>query len=107
MSKQGFKTHQFLDETGAPEGGCTFGTGFTISWQRGPLGRGPERIEPNGAFVEDIIEAAKNRLEFYQESRFASPYNAVAIDHLRMALESLHRRTADREAREVEGTLQN
>ena len=104
MAAQGFKSFQF-SEDGVPEGGQTFGVGFAISWQRGPLGRGGERLEPNGAFVEDVIAAAKDRLEFYQESRFASPYNAVALEHLRMALESLNQRTLDREKRDVEGTL--
>ena len=106
MAKQGFKSFQFTDELGCPEGGQTFGTGFAISWQRGPLGRGEAREEPNGAFVEDVIAAAKDRLEFYQESRFANGYNAVAIEHLRMALDSLNQRTIDRESRKVEGTLE-
>lgn len=106
MARQGFKSYQFTNELGAPEGGQTFGTGFAIAWQRGPLGRDEKRQDPNGAFVEDVIAAAKDRLEFYQEGRFASPYNAVAIEHLRMALESLNQRTLDRENRKVEGTLQ-
>lgn len=105
MIAQGFTAHQFYELDGAtPDGGQTFGTGFTIAWQRGPLGRGEERQPPNGAFVEDIIEAAIDRLEFYQRSKFASHYNADAIRHLRAAVDCLQARTADRENRQVEGT---
>ena len=97
-------SHQFTDENGAPEGGHTFGRGFAIAWQRGPLGRGEERQEPNGAFVEDIILAAKDRLMHYQGSRFACDENAKAIEHLEKALNALWERTQKREQRGVEGT---
>ncbi len=97
------QTH-FRDETDAPEGGITQGRGFVISWQRGPLGRGADRIEPNGAFVEDVIRAAVGRLDEYQASRFNSSYNADALNHLHKALTALNARTADREKRAVEGT---
>ena len=101
----GINSHQFADATGAPEGGVTFGVGFTISWQRGPLGRGDDRKAPNGAFVEDIIEAAKDRLRFYQGSRCACAENEAAIDKLESALAILESRTARREQAGVEGTL--
>lgn len=97
-------SHQFLDSNGNPEGGQTFGRGFAIAWQRGPLGRGEERMEPNGAFVEDIIQAAVNRLEFYQNSKFKCEENKLAIFHLQTALTCLRSRTARREAAGVEGT---
>ncbi len=99
-----FFSHQFLDHDGNPEGGQTFGTGFSISWQRGPLGTGVDRVEPNGAFVETLIEAVIDRIEFYQRSKFASDYNALALAHLYQALESLNARTKSRESRGVEGT---
>ena len=97
-------SNHFSDGNGNPAGGTTYGTGFAIGWQNGPLGRGPDRIEPNGAFVEDVIAAAIDRIEFYQRSRFASDYNALALIHLTTALDTLQQRTADREARDVEGT---
>jgi hypothetical protein len=102
--RSGFKSHQFSDQNDNPAGGHTFGNGFAVAWQNGPLGRGEERKEPNGAFVEDIIAAAKDRLEFYQRSRFACDANAQAIAHLEQALEILESRTREREARAVEGT---
>lgn len=92
------------DENGNPAGGNTYGNGFAIGWQNGPLNRGADRLEPNGAFVEDIIAAAKDRLEYYQRSKFRSEFNQKAIEALGVALINLQSRTADREAREVEGT---
>jgi hypothetical protein len=96
--------NHFSDADGNPAGGTTFGHGFCIGWQNGPLGRGDERREPNGAFVEDVIAAAIDRLGFYQRSRFACDANAVAIAHLTAALGELQARTAEREKRAVEGT---
>lgn len=37
-------------------------------------------------------------------SKFASEYNAKALEHLEAALAALHQRTKDREAKAVEGT---
>ena len=102
--KQQFDNHNFTDASGNPAGGSTFGPGFAISWQNGPLAVDGERKEPNGAFVETIIAAAIARLKFYQESKFMSAYNEAAIEHLTDALDALEARTADREARGVEGT---
>ena len=92
------------DDDGNPAGGSTYATGVRIIWQNGPLGRGPDRKEPNGAFVEDVIRAAINRLEFYESSKFRCDENEKALQHLRAALAALEARTADREAMGVEGT---
>lgn len=94
----------FNDANGNPAGGTTFGTGFAIGWQNGPLGRGEDRLAQNGAFVEDIIAAALNRLCYYQGSKFICVENEVAIQHLQAALRSLDERTNNREKRAVEGT---
>jgi len=101
------KSEHWLDEKGNPAGGCTFGDGFAISWQNGPLGTGADRKEPNGAFVENIIKAAIDRIEFYQSGKFASEYNEETLRHLKRALVSQNSRTANREARGVEGTHAN
>lgn len=92
------------DSNGMPAGGTTYGRGFAIGWQNGPLGRGDDRKEPNGAFVEDIIAAAIDRLTYYQRSQFASDYNARALRGLEEALFALNERTVDRDSRGVEGT---
>lgn len=92
------------DANGNPAGGLVVGTGFFVYWQNGPLGRGAERKEPNGAFVETVIAAAAQRIDYYQTSRFACEENAKAVGHLRAALAILNERTARREAQQVEGT---
>ena len=102
--RAGIKSEHWLDENGKPAGGVAFGNGFAISWQNGPLGRGSERREPNGAFVEDVIAAALDRLNWYQQSEFNSPLNQEAIEHLIGALSVLDQRTREREQRQVEGT---
>lgn len=102
--ESGFAANHFFDKDCNPSGGCTYGVGFAISWQNGPLGRGDQRQEPNGAFVENIISAAINRLEFYQSTKFECGYNAEAIECLKRALAALNSRTAEREGRGVEGT---
>lgn len=93
-----------LDGLNRPAGGRTTGLGIDIRWQDGPLQVDGERREPNGAFVEGVIEAAIDRLEFYQQSEFACRENALAITSLQQALHWCWHRTADREARGVEGT---
>ena len=94
----------YLDNTGAPDGGEYESLGLAIRWQRGPL-KPPgetELMPPNGAFVETVIEAALRRLMFYQTTRFACQENEVAIEHLKETLTCLNERTARRAA---EGTL--
>jgi len=102
--RMGISSMHFDDANGNPAGGTTFGRGFAIGWQNGPLGRGEGRKEPNGAFVEDIIDAAADRIRYYQESRFRCQDNAEALHHLELAMEYLNNRTKDREERDVEGT---
>ena len=92
------------DDNGNPSGGMTTSTGLSITWQNGPLCVNGERLEPNGCFVETVLVAARGRLAHYQNSKFASRYNADAIDHIDKALAALASRTKDREARGVEGT---
>lgn len=97
------ETHM-RDAAGNPTGGTTSGVGISIRWQDGPLGRGADKREPNGAFTEGVIQAAIGRLEFYQASPFKCRENAIAITKLEEALHWLQARTAKREEREVEGT---
>lgn len=101
---QPIQSSHFEDENGNPAGGTTTGVGITISWQNGPLGRGEDREESNGAFVEGVITAALDRLEFYNAGKFRCRENSLAITHLEEALHWCNHRTAKREEREVEGT---
>lgn len=91
------------DDNGNPTGGTVVGKGLLIMWQDGPLGRGAERAEPNGAFVETVINACMMRLGFYQK-KFPCRENAKALSCLETALFHLNERTKNREARGVEGT---
>lgn len=102
--KQRVESQHFNDENGNPAGGHTTGVGIDIVWQNGPLGRGDDRIEPNGAFVEGVIQAAIDRLEYYQASQFNCEENGWALVAMDDALNALAERTASREARDVEGT---
>ena len=54
--------------------------------------------------METVILAAIDRLNYYQDTRSACDENAQALNALQAALNWLKARTADREAREVEGT---
>ena len=101
---QELDTAHDVDENGNPHGGHAYGTGIKIDWQRGPLGRDGDRVAANGAFVEGVIQAAIDRIEFYQGSKFHCVENAVALGHLKAASEVLQERTRERERREVEGT---
>lgn len=121
---QDFRAEHWAGREGNPEGGTTYGPGFAISWQNGPLGRhvpgcqssdggfrcwnnpvpGCTRKHENGAFVETIIAAARDRLEYYQSSKFKCGENAEAILHLNNALTALNSRTLSRNERGVEGT---
>lgn len=89
---------------GKPAGGTVKGLGLDIKWQNGPLGRGSERKKPNGCFVETVIAAALQRLEFYEASGFECSENQSAIHNLKSALGVLEYRTMQREAAGVEGT---
>lgn len=93
------------DGEGNPSGGATIGTGILIAWQSGPMvGPDGERLEQNGAFVEDVIAAALGRLEHYNSGKFRCRDNSIAITHLEDALLRLGHRNQDREDRGVEGT---
>jgi hypothetical protein len=99
-----FEAVNNLDDLGRPAGGYVVGTGLQIVWQNGPLGRGEEQIEPNGAFVSTVIAAVIQRLQHYQDSEFNCRENALAITKLEEALHWLQSRFDDREARGVQGT---
>ena len=108
-AKVGFNATNALDTEGNPTGGSVKGTGIWINWQDGPLGRGEERQLPNGAFVEDVIAAARQRIQFYQDAssgRFACEENALALEALNTALAALDCRTKRREDAGTEGTHQ-
>ena len=96
--------HNHNDADGNPAGGVVEGVGFRIDWQNGPLGRGADRKAATGAFAVDVLLAVKERFLYYQEGKFACAENDAILDHLVTAIDIENQRTADREARQVEGT---
>ena len=95
-----------LDDSGNPTGGYASGVGLFINWQDGPLGRGEESKEPNGAFIEDVLKICAERMRFYQASKFACEENVVVLEHIEAAILWLGERTKNREVRDVEGTYE-
>jgi hypothetical protein len=76
---------------------------ISIRWQNGIIGDGGQ----NGAFVEDVIEAARQRIMFFN-SRPGSRCreNSVAITKLEEALQWLDWRTRERLNQGVENTYE-
>jgi hypothetical protein len=91
MVLQGYHAEHWFDADGNPAGGVSTGRGFTISWQHGPLGKMGtiDYKEPNGAFVENVLQAVIERIEFYQASRFPHQEYADALIALHTAAKLL------------------
>lgn len=97
------------DAAGNLTGGYTKGRGIYIAWQEGPRGTGEDRVEANGATVEDVIKAVKHRIEGFQKAaggRLDCEQNRVALANLSNALKALDERSRNRKTREVEGTYE-
>lgn len=73
----------------------------TVDFQEGPIGE----VGVNGVSNEALLIMALTRLQSFQNSPYSSRDNSVAITKIEEALMWLGKRTADREARGVEGTL--
>lgn len=103
--KDTFEAENKSDKGGKPAGGTVRGVGLKIDWQNGPLGRGEDRKEPNGAFVETVVAAVLQRIEYYQgHEDFRCRENSLAITKLEEALHWLNARTERREKEGTEGT---
>lgn len=84
-----------------PTGGQTKLAGDSvINWQNGVVEGGQQ----NGAFVEDVITAAIERIEYFNDSKFRCRENSLAITKLEEALMWLRYRTSNRENQGVENT---
>ena len=104
MSVQNYTAINWLNTENKPQGGTAYGTGFAISWQNGPLGRGSQRVEPNGAFVETLLHVVRTRIQFYQDNGFDCEENENAISAINEAIKQLESRTTRREQEQTEGT---
>ena len=101
----GFAISSALRRLPGPRPGAAANTSravIKIIWQDGPPNR-DAGVEPNGAFLEDVLEIVARRLEFYQDSKFSCIENASALGKIRGAIDDLVGRRADRRARGVEG----
>lgn len=127
MSKPGYREHynvnpklyaeNVLDENDNPTGGFvvlgvdgiekedTERAVLHVEWQSKPRKQEgtDELLPPNGAFVEDVIWAALQRLEFFNEGKYRDRGNSIAITHLEQALQALKDRQLQRSYRGVEG----
>ena len=75
-----------------------------VKWQDKPRKNADGSLsEPNGAFVEDVIWAALQRLEFFNTTKYRDRANSIAITHLEQALQALKDRQLERSYRGVEG----
>lgn len=93
-------TSEFNEGENPTGGQTTLGGGSTIDWQNGVVEGG----EQNGAFIEDVITAAIQRLEYFNDGKFRCRENSVAITKLEEALMWLRYRTANREEQGVENS---
>jgi hypothetical protein len=71
-----------------------------INFQDGPIAE----AGVNGLTHEALLSILIDRLECFQNGKFANDYNGTALDHLRSAQGALLDRTRARMARGVEGT---
>lgn len=70
-----------------------------VKFQKGPV----KENGINGCFQEDLIAIVIDRLRCFQAGDFACRENALALTKLEECLMWLNKRTADRQARGVEG----
>ena len=110
LMKDEVKSFMYKSPEGNPSGGCSWGIGFCITWQKGPLGsqnlpKKDRENNRNGAFVEDVLEAIIHRMEFYQDTKFNCEENRLALEHLNQALHNMQSRHKRRVKEGTEGTL--
>ena len=94
-------TYNWTDAKGNPAGGQSYGIGFTIAWQRGPLGENGER---NGAFLLEVLDACLEQLKLFNTAQFACVENLEATEYLNKAIERLEARKARRKEQGSLGT---
>ena len=73
-----------------------------ISFQNGPI----QESSVNGISNEALLAIVEDRLQGFQSGDYACRENALALTKLQEAMMWLHKRTRDRMARGVEGTME-
>lgn len=74
----------------------------SVRFQNGPI----QENDVNGCQNEDLLAIVIDRLQGFQSGNFSCRENAIALTKCQEALMWLEKRTADRVARNVEGTSQ-
>jgi hypothetical protein len=74
-----------------------------INFQRGPINVLGSRL---GLSNEALLAIVADRLFSFQSGPYACDENALALGHVQSALAILHKRTRERVARGVEGTME-
>lgn len=99
------RCRNYEDADGNPSGGYAHGPGLCVAFQDGPRGKKHDGtlLPANGAFVEDLITAAYQRLAFFEGSKFKHEANHRAMLHLQSAIEALQERAKERAQRGVLG----
>jgi len=94
--------NQNWTDNGDHDGGVSYGPGYTISWQRGPLNEAGR----NGAFMIEVLESCREQMIYYQSSKYACQENIEALAHLERAIASLESRRTRRANAGTLGTHQ-
>ena len=110
--QQTFVAENYTDKEGGPEGGFVSldipsGRILSIVWQNGPLMRGADRREPNGTFVETVIAAAVQRIQYYSASNTTTRPSSGAVRSLSLSHTSKRRSTGSKLARQTESSAES
>jgi hypothetical protein len=73
-----------------------------VRFQDGPI----QETGVNGISNEALLAIVEDRLAGFQSGQYACRENAIALTKIQEAMMWLHKRTRDRAARGVEGTLE-
>lgn len=78
------------------------GTRTVLMFQNGPIATPSDM---NGITNEALLAVVIDRMRGFQSGQFKCRENAIALTHLEESLMWLHKRTRDRMARGVEGSM--
>lgn len=98
-----FVSKNWTDGNGNHQGGQSYGPGFAIAWQRGPMAGALEENQ-NGALVITVLSAVLDQVKYFQDSKFACEENALAIEHIQAALNAMNSRKGRRKDESKLGT---
>ena len=98
----GGRTHMFTKDPMTGDVDEEIAPALIVNWQDGIVGDDGQ----NGAFVEDVLEAARQRIQFFNSGRFRCRENSIAITKIEEALQWLDWRTRQRLQQDVENSYE-